>query len=244
MQKTYVIGDIHGGFKALLQVLERARVSPNDTLIFLGDYVDGWSQTVEVIDFLINLSNKQRCIFIQGNHEELLLRWLTTDENNPLWRKHGGESSINAYKNIDKNTRQKHIDFFKNLKPYYVDEHNRLFVHAGFSNLKGTDYEYFTSFFWWDRTLWELALATDEELPKNDPRYPQRLTIYREIFIGHTPTTLLGINKPLHRHNIYNIDTGAAFEGKLTIMDVNSKKIWQSDLLPDLYPDEKGRSIG
>ena len=43
MKKTFVIGDIHGGLKALIQVLERAEVTINDTLIFLGDYVDGWS---------------------------------------------------------------------------------------------------------------------------------------------------------------------------------------------------------
>jgi serine/threonine protein phosphatase 1 len=41
MHNTFVIGDIHGGLAALKQVLERAPVKPADTLIFLGDYVDG-----------------------------------------------------------------------------------------------------------------------------------------------------------------------------------------------------------
>ncbi len=39
--RTLVIGDIHGGLKALVQVLERAAVQPTDELIFLGDYTDG-----------------------------------------------------------------------------------------------------------------------------------------------------------------------------------------------------------
>ena len=242
MQKTYVIGDIHGGFKALLQVLDRASVSSDDTLIFLGDYVDGWSETVEIIDFLINLNNKQRCIFIQGNHEELLLQWLKNGNDNPLWRQHGGESSIKAYLQIDSTVRQRHIDFFENLRPYYLDEQRRLFVHAGFSNLKGVDYEYFNNFFWWDRTLWELALATDKNLTRQHPQYPQRLRTYSEIFIGHTPCTLFGETVPMNRQNVWNIDTGAAFDGKLTIMDVNSKEYWQSDPLKDLYPEEKGRN--
>lgn len=244
MQKTYVIGDIHGGFKALIQVLERAGVSSSDTLIFLGDYVDGWSQPVEVVDFLINLSNKQPCYFIQGNHEELLLQWLKNQKDNPLWRQHGGESSIKAYQNVSDATRQKHIKFFENLQPYYLDEQKRLFVHAGFSNLKGVDYEYFTNFFWWDRTLWELALATDKQLSVSESAYPARLKIYHEIFIGHTPTTHFGETVPMNRQNVWNIDTGAAFDGKLTIMDVNSKQFWQSDCLQDLYPDEKGRNAG
>jgi serine/threonine protein phosphatase 1 len=39
--RTLVIGDIHGGLRAL-QIMERAKVTPKDTLIFLaGDYVDG-----------------------------------------------------------------------------------------------------------------------------------------------------------------------------------------------------------
>ena len=34
MSRTLVLGDIHGGLKAVVQVLERAKVSENDTLIF------------------------------------------------------------------------------------------------------------------------------------------------------------------------------------------------------------------
>ena len=43
MKRTFVIGDIHGGLKALQQVLDRVELKENDHLIFLGDYVDGWS---------------------------------------------------------------------------------------------------------------------------------------------------------------------------------------------------------
>ncbi|WP_286971250.1 metallophosphoesterase, partial [Flavobacterium sp. UBA4854] len=41
-----------------------------------GDYVDGWSQSVEVIDYLIDLKSKQNCICIRGNHDQLTLDWL------------------------------------------------------------------------------------------------------------------------------------------------------------------------
>ena len=51
--RTLVIGDIHGGLRALHQVLERAAATPKDRLVFLGDYVDGWSQSPQVLDFLI-----------------------------------------------------------------------------------------------------------------------------------------------------------------------------------------------
>jgi serine/threonine protein phosphatase 1 len=69
MKRTLVIGDIHGGLKALEQILERASVSVDDTLIFLGDYVDGWSESAQVIEFLIDLKRKNNCVFIKGNHD-------------------------------------------------------------------------------------------------------------------------------------------------------------------------------
>lgn len=43
--KTIAIGDIHGGLKALIQVLNKVEVKDEDQLIFVGDYVDGWSES-------------------------------------------------------------------------------------------------------------------------------------------------------------------------------------------------------
>jgi serine/threonine protein phosphatase 1 len=76
--RTLVIGDIHGGLRALHQIMERAKVTKEDTLIFLGDYVDGWSQSPQVLDYLIELNTTNNCVFIRGNHDELLLHWLET----------------------------------------------------------------------------------------------------------------------------------------------------------------------
>ena len=63
INRTLVIGDIHGSLRAVHQIMERANVTKNDTLIFLGDYVDGWSQSPEVIDYLINLEKKTKMHF-------------------------------------------------------------------------------------------------------------------------------------------------------------------------------------
>jgi serine/threonine protein phosphatase 1 len=42
--------------------------------------------------------------------------------------------------------------------------------------------------------------------------------------------------------NVWNIDTGAGFHGKLTALDISTKEFWQSDPVPALYPNEKGRN--
>lgn len=242
MSNTFVIGDIHGGLKALQQVINRANVSTNDQLIFLGDYVDGWSETPAVLDFLIDLSATYSCVFMQGNHEEMLLKWLKKEDDDELWRFHGGEVTVQAYQNIPLRTIEKHISFLEKLNEYHIDDKNRLFVHAGFTHLKGVASEYFRGMLWWDRTLWETAMAVDGTLSADSIRYPQRLKLYKEIYVGHTPVIRFGASAPMNFANVWNVDTGAAFTGKLSILNVDTKEYWQSDSLPDLYPAEKGRN--
>ena len=242
MSNTFVIGDIHGGLKALQQVINRANVTANDKLIFLGDYVDGWSETPAVLDFLIDLSATYSCVFMQGNHEEMLIKWLKKEDDNELWRFHGGEATVQAYQNIPLKTIEKHISFLEKLNEYYIDDKNRLFVHAGFTHLKGVAFEYFRGMLWWDRTLWETAMAVDGTLSADSIRYPQRLKLYKEIYVGHTPVIRFGASAPMNFANVWNVDTGAAFTGKLSILNVDTKEYWQSDSLPDLYPAEKGRN--
>ncbi len=245
MSRRLVIGDIHGGLRALHQVIERAEVTTADTLIFLGDYVDGWSESPQVLDYLIQLSRKQNCVFIKGNHDELLLDWLEGNTQNfdeSMWFKHGGEATVLAYEKVAEADKKKHIAFLKTLQNYYLDEQNRLFIHAGFTNMNGIAYEYFPKLFYWDRTLWETALALDSSLSTDSLFYPKRLTLYREIYIGHTPVTRIGQTVPVQKACVWNVDTGAAFKGPLTLMDVDSKQFWQSEPLQQLYFSEKGRN--
>lgn len=242
MKRTLVFGDIHGGLKALIQLVERIDLSENDRLIFLGDYVDGWSESAQVIDFLIDLAQKQECIFIRGNHDVWCHEWLQNDVVNEIWFMHGGKSTIESYHNIDLSRKQKHLDFFKNMKDYLVDENNNLFIHAGFSSMHGPEKEHYQSNFSWDRTLWEMALTMDKRIQKDSSLYPKRLLLFNEIYIGHTPTLHYDVEIPMQGCNVWNVDTGAGFYGKLSCIDVESKKFWQSDVVQTLYPDEKGRN--
>lgn len=241
MSRTLVIGDIHGGLRALEQVLERAKVTTDDLIIFLGDYVDGWSQGFEVINTLISLKSSHNCVFLRGNHDQLFLDWLTKSKDNPNWMLHGGQATIDSYKGRPYNFIKIHINFLENLDNYYLDNQQRLFVHAGFTNVRGVKDEHFPKMLYWDRSLWETALAS-RNLSLEDAYYPERLKLYKEIYIGHTALSKINVDKPMNVANVWNIDTGAAFTNPLTIMDVDTKEFWQSDPLPSLYPEEKGRN--
>lgn len=240
--RTLVIGDIHGGFKALLQVLERVELTITDTIIFLGDYVDGWSESPEVLNYLIELGKTHHCIFLRGNHDELFLDWLKHEKISPTWLRHGGKVTMKAYGKVSVETKLAHIGFIEALKDYHLDSNNRLFLHAGFTHIMGVEYEYFPPLFYWDRTLWEMALALNPDLKSDDKRYPSRLKHYQEIYIGHTPTIRIGKSTPVNAANVWNLDTGAAFDGPLTIMDIDTKKYWQSDIVKTLYSKENART--
>ena len=73
-KKTFVLGDIHGAYKALTQVLDQSRFDyEKDTLISLGDTCDGWPDTRKCFDELLKIKN---LVYILGNHDFWALRWM------------------------------------------------------------------------------------------------------------------------------------------------------------------------
>lgn len=242
MSRKLVFGDLHGGLKALIQLLKKIDLNPKDELIFLGDYVDGWSDSANTVSYLIELARQNSCVFVRGNHDDLVHKWLETGEMNQKWLEHGGQSSLDAYRNFSQEDKERHKQFFREMINYYHDNKNRLFVHAGFTNLHGPELEYYETGFYWDRTLWEMALSIREDLKPGDDLYPKRLQHFQEIYIGHTPVTRIGETTPVKKANIWNVDTGAAFKGPISALDVDSKELFQSDPVHTFYPDEQGRN--
>lgn len=264
MGRTLVVGDIHGANKALLQVLERCNFDfENDRLIQLGDVADGWSEVSEAVDTLLSIKN---LISIKGNHDDWFVDWLTLGEHPCSWLQ-GGEGTLKSYtKRVGKEYWSKnggftsyltaldipesHKQFWLNQTLYYKDENNKLYVHGGFNRhytLEQIEKEEPHSFYW-DRDLW-LAALSFKELIRNESENLKFKTKeeFSEIFIGHTPTINWKngngpIYTPMHAANIWNIDTGAGFKGKLTIFDVSSHDYWQSDFVNELYKGERGRT--
>jgi serine/threonine protein phosphatase 1 len=259
--KILVMGDIHGNLKALTQCLEKSEFNnKKDQLICLGDYVDGWGESAEVIQLLIDLQKESnnRHIFLRGNHDKWCQDWLNKGYSPDLWIQQGGKATINSYINTKLLIEQSHKDFFNNLINYYIDNQNRGFVHGGFTSKKGLGYEPYESNYYWDRDLWSLALIQHSNFHQGNLESIRRFEKHKEIFIGHTSTNnwicksnypeweqmgkkTLPIDIPMNRCNVWNLDTGAGWDGKLTIMDINSKEFWQSDSAKELYPNQKGR---
>ena len=168
--------------------------------------------------------------------------WLRTGNADSEWLFHGGRSTVESYKAVDTTTRNRHLNFFEQMTDFHIDERNRLFIHAGFTSMHGPLQEFYASNFSWDRTLWETALIMDGRISNDSLLFPKRLKLFTEIYIGHTPTINYNVDVPMQGCNVWNIDTGAAFFGKLSIIDIDTKQFWQSDKVGSLYPGENGRN--
>lgn len=220
--KTYCIGDIHGGYKALKQCLERCKFDyEKDKLIVLGDVVDGWPETPQCIEELLKIKN---LVYVIGNHDVWCHNWFQIGTQPLMWVMQGGQETINAY--IDNpDLMIKHRDFFKDKKPYHKDKDGRIFVHGGLKLDEPVE-EQTERYLTWDRDLWDERHNIEYDGPT--------------IFIGHT-TIWRFSHKPFKINNMWFMDTGGGWEGKLSIINVDTEKFWQSDKVIDLYPDARGR---
>jgi serine/threonine protein phosphatase 1 len=232
--KTFVIGDIHGAAKALDQCLVRANFDfLKDILVCLGDVADGWPETPQVIEKLLELKN---LILVQGNHDFWLEGWLQFGARPVIWTEQGGQATIEAYLK-EPELMVKHRDFFKKAVGYALDDKNRIYVHGGFCRGIAIASQ-LREMLMWDRTLADKTAGAKE----GDKFLVHE---YGHVFLGHTSVNnykKLPKNKPYTGGNVTLLDTGAGWEGVLTIMNVNTMKYWQSDLVSELYPESRGRN--
>lgn len=226
--KTYVIGDIHGAYKALLQCFERCNFNyKNDKLICLGDVCDGWSEVYECFEELLKVEN---LIYILGNHDNWTLNWAKTGIKEYDWVMQGGQATLESYPD---GLPDEHQDILENAKLYYIED-NKLFVHAGIlldQDINSQEKETFI----WDRTLVEKANKI--ELRPGTSKLSQ----YDEVYLGHTPTILYDSVEPINIFEIWMMDTGAGWNGVLTILNIENKEFFSSDNVLDLYKNENGR---
>ncbi len=76
MNRSCIIGDIHGCFNSLVTLLAQVE-NRVDTIVFLGDYVDRGPDSKQVVELILQLKKKRpHVITLLGNHEYMLLNYL------------------------------------------------------------------------------------------------------------------------------------------------------------------------
>lgn len=219
-RRIYAIGDIHGSIgllRKLHRLIEEHAAAEQHTsrnvVIYLGDYVDRGADSRGVIDLLLNepLPGFEQ-IYLKGNHEDSLLRFLADEQHGPQWFTYGGDATLYSYgvrpvqSMTDAGLRAAQNEFARNLPPQHLAFFNRLqllhiegdyaFVHAGVRPSITLD----------QQTEEDLLWIRDEFLRSN-------AEFGKIVVHGHTIT-----ESPTVKHNRIGIDTGAFASGCLTCL--------------------------
>lgn len=220
--RTIAIGDIHGCADALAALLGEISPTSNDTIIALGDYVDRGPKSRQTIDHLIGLSRECHLISLIGNHEAMLLDAFRDLQAMKRWLSQGGVETLRSYGWVKGSYRrrladwipERHWDFLKGCVRYHeTDTH--LFIHAGY--------------------VPELPLAEQPDLAlqwrMTDRERTRPHNSGKVAIVGHTAQSSGDV---LDLGFLICIDTNCFRGGWLTALDVNDRRIWQSNASGEL----------
>jgi hypothetical protein len=119
--RTIVVGDIHGCYDELRDLLERAALGQDDRVVSVGDLVVKGEKNREVLDLFME---DARFSAVLGNHDRALRRY---------WRGEGvslRESQERALKELAAGDEARYSAYIQSL-PLTLDLGSHLVVHAG-----------------------------------------------------------------------------------------------------------------
>lgn len=218
--RLYAVGDIHGRLDLLRQLHDMIARDAADArvrrkvVIYLGDYVDRGEESCQVIQFLMDepLAGFES-VHLCGNHEEMMLSFLSDTSVGPMWMYNGGDATLYSYgvglqngANVEERQAimqrklrealpDTHMQFLRNLRLYHI-EGDYLFVHAGIAPGRPLD----------QQTTQDLLWIRNEFIQSDEDHG-------RCVVHGHTIMPM-----PDLRPNRIGIDTGAYFSGTLTCL--------------------------
>jgi serine/threonine protein phosphatase 1 len=208
MSRTIAIGDIHGCSDALASLLSAIKPQSSDTIIPLGDYVDKGHDSRGVLDMLIDLGRRCRLIPLLGNHDEQMLSARYDKAAFDWWMEFGGIETLGSYGDSEKISLvpEEHFEFLESCVPYFKTK-THFFTHGNYDPALPLDRQEGETLRW---------LSLRDFLP--GPHFSSKIAV-----VGHTPQP-----EVLNLGCLICLDTGCAYGGTLTAMDVISGGIWQA----------------
>lgn len=196
-RQIVAIGDIHGCLKSLKALWNKLDDHKDALHVFVGDYIDRGPDSKGVVDFLLEHRDERECIFLRGNHEQMLLDAYKNGDAYG-WMMNGGESTLRSYGDDVRVTElpEDHLEFYKQTLPFY-DTEEYFFVHAGAPPDQTIEMSKQDAnamrFFLWGREHLNIAETTWE----------------KTVIFGHTPKP-----HPIKREKMIGIDTGCVYKGR------------------------------
>ena len=101
--RIYAVGDVHGRSDLLERLLAaidadcEQRPVRRPIIVFVGDYIDRGPKSRNVLDLLLRWQQSHEAIFLRGNHETFLQRFLADPRSLDEWRRYGGLETLLSY---------------------------------------------------------------------------------------------------------------------------------------------------
>jgi len=211
--RKFIIGDIHGCYDELMELVEKVGLTTDDLLISLGDIVDRGNKSKEVYEYFLNRPDS---VVLIGNHE----------------RKHQNKILSYAQEIVKVQFGNEYDGFLKWLDGlgYYYETEEAIIIHAFFEHDKELT----------DQKQEVLCGSTsgDKYLEK---KYPEG-TFWTEFYTGKKPVIyghhVVG-DQPKITNNTYGIDTGACHGNYLTAIELPGFKIHQVKANADYWKDQQ-----
>lgn len=229
MNRYDIIGDIHGCYDELLQLIDELGYSmENDIpihregrqLAFVGDAMDRGPDSVKTLNFMFRLQDARKLIYSPGNHCNKFYRYA---KGNPVQLQHGIETTVAE---LDQLSSEKHryvlkryIEFYDALPLYHSLNNKKLIIaHAGIREnlLESTNRKKVRSFVLYGDTTGEIH-PNGRPVRRNWAKHYHGQSF---IVYGHTP-----VKEARFINNTVNIDTGCVFGGQLTAFRYPEKEI-------------------
>jgi len=191
--RRIVVGDIHGCYDELTELLEKAEVGDDDRIFSVGDLITKGPKSKEVLELFMT---DARFSTVIGNHDLALRRKWNGEEVDLKPAQKEAHKELRAEKDA-------YVSFF-NRMPFMIDLGTHLVVHAGVRpNVEL--YSQTTS----DMTLIR-TLGSDPESDEGTPWYH----VYhgeKIVLFGHWPAP-----EPRRGRKAIGLDTGCVYGYHLT----------------------------
>lgn len=220
--RDFVIGDIHGEFPRVRELLDEVQFNEEtDRLFSVGDLVDRGPNSVDALEWL----EKPWFFAISGNHEQMTCDAATGRPADMVFHSsHGGA----WFGNLTTKERNKYAYEFNRLplamevqvgdklcglihaEPLVLDWDQQRWVMSDHPDVKALHRVQAINFALWAR----------DRITLTDPKRVENVDV---IFVGHTP-----VRAPTWKANVYYIDTGGCFGRPLTMVQMDTMEVFQS----------------
>lgn len=212
---VYAVGDLHACPQELEVLLDAIAPTRDDTVVFLGDYVDRGPAARQLIDRLLSLEQGPfASVFLRGNHEDMLLSYLGLGgRHGNVYLENGGSATLASY-GVPVGTPAAavrpflpldHLRFLQACRLHHLAG-SFLFVHAGIRPGVALEQQDEEDLLW----IREEFFAHPHGLP------------YTVVF-GHTPAREARLELPYR----IGLDTGLVYGNKLSCLDVGGRRLVQ-----------------